>query len=466
MACVFCQPRFLSRGLVVLSRDSALRHGLPAYKGRTILCRGLTSIPASGASHWFFTPSFIARRAAGIPRDREESASEIWENKKFVAEELVNDESRTQDVPFIPPVPLTQIEYPPLPLTDYRPVPALTPRRLFKIYTQLSKARLTTLVVLTAMAGVALSPLQASVPVLLSTALGTTLCAASANTINQLLEEPFDAQMIRTRNRPLVRRAITPLHAFGFALITGALGPAVLYVLVNPLTAAIGAANIMLYAGVYTPLKRRTTWNTWVGAVVGALPPLMGWTACGGHILPSASHPVQTFFPPFLSDLPPGLPLQVVDNPLSALVLFSFLFSWQFPHFNALSHMTRASYAQAGYYMLSVIDPQKNAAVSLRHSAFLLAICSILTPLSGLTTWTFAMTSLPPNLILLRAALRFAWNPTDATARVVWRHSLWYLPVLLGLMMFHKQGMEWLRWMGIHVEPAEEPEDERMRRNP
>ena len=462
MACILFQPRFLSRGLPIVSRYSTLRHKLPLYKGGTTLCRGLASIPASSVSHWFFTSNFRANRSAGIPHEGGESASETWENK-FITKELVNEVSRIEGVPFIPPVPATQIEYPPLPLTDYRPARALTPRRLINVYAQLSKARLTTLVVLTAMAGVALSPLQASVTVLLSTALGTTLCAASANTFNQLLEEPFDAQMVRTRNRPLVRRAITPHHAVGFALITGTLGPAVLYALVNPLTAAIGAANILLYAGVYTQLKRRTVWNTWVGAVVGALPPLMGWAACGGHLLPSSSHPIQTFLPPFLSDLPPSFPFEVVDNPLSALALFSFLFSWQFPHFNALAHITRSSYAQAGYYMLSVIDPQKNAIVSLRHSALLLAICSILTPLSGLTTWTFALTSLPPNLILLRAAFNFAWNPTDTTARVVWRHSLWYLPVLLGLMMLHKQGMEWLRWMGIHVE---EKEDERILENP
>ncbi|KAF8339697.1 UbiA prenyltransferase family-domain-containing protein [Cantharellus anzutake] len=352
------------------------------------------------------------------------------------------------------------MEYPPQPLANYRPVRELTPRGLVRIYSQLSKARLTTLVVLTAMSGVALSPLHASVPVLLSTAVGTTLCAASANTINQLLEEPFDAQMIRTRNRPLVRRAITPLHAFGFAAVTGTLGPAILYALVNPLTAALGAANIALYAGVYTLMKRRTIWNTWVGAVVGAIPPLMGWTACGGHIFPSASYPIETFLPPFLSNASPGLSLEAINNPLSAFALLSFLFSWQFPHFNALAHTTRASYAQAGYHMLSVIDPYKNATVSLRHSALLLFICSILTPLSGLTTWNFALTSLPPNLILLRSAWKFARNPTDKTARAVWRNSLWYLPVLLGLMMFHKQGMEWLKWIGIQRNRSEDQDGE------
>ena len=140
--------------------------------------------------------------------------------------------------------------YPPSPsVVPYKPLERLTLPRLLSVYAQLAKARLSTLVVLTAMSSVALSPIPTTVPVLLSTALGTTLCSASANTLNQLQEVPYDAQMARTRNRPLVRHAITPLHALGFGVITGIAGPALLWTCVNPLTAGIGVANIFLESG-------------------------------------------------------------------------------------------------------------------------------------------------------------------------------------------------------------------------
>ncbi|KXN85873.1 Protoheme IX farnesyltransferase, mitochondrial [Leucoagaricus sp. SymC.cos] len=345
-----------------------------------------------------------------------------------------------------------------LPPDAYKKVEALTPKRLPKVYLELSKSRLTVLNVLTAMSGVALSPLQTTVPILLSTAVGTALCSASANALNQLQEVPFDAQMARTRNRPLCRRAISPSHATGFAIITGIAGPALLWTVVNPATAVLGAANVALYAGAYTWMKRRSIWNTWLGAVVGAVPPLMGWTACGGKLWPSVDYPVQPFLPDFMSSGLPALDLSLIDNPLAPLALFMLLFSWQFPHFNSLSYVVRGSYAQAGYRMLSVLDPAKNALVSLRHAALLIPICSVLTPLSGLTTWAFALTSLPPNLICLRAAWKWWKYGGEKRARKVFQHSLWYLPVVMALMMFHKQGMDWSKWLGLSSEEEEKRE--------
>ena len=134
---------------------------------------------------------------------------------------------------------------------------------------------------------------------------------------------------------------------------------------------------------------------------------------------------------------------------LAPLTLCMLLFSWQFPHFNSLSHLVRGSYAQAGCHMLSVINPSKNALVSLRHTLLLLPICSVLAPLSGLTTWTFALTALLPNAICIRAAWRFWRRGGESEAKTLFHHSLWYLPVILGLMMVHKQGMDWLQWMGL-----------------
>lgn len=344
-----------------------------------------------------------------------------------------------------PDVALTaQFTSPPVPLPAYRLSPAPTARVLPKLYTQLSKSRLTFLVVLTSMAGVAISPLPASVPTLLATAVGTALCSASANTLNQLQEVPFDAQMVRTRMRPLVRKAIGSLHATAFAVATGTLGPILLYTMANPTTAALGLANIALYAGAYTWMKRKTIWNTWAGAVVGAIPPLMGWTACGGKLLPSATYTPEYFLPSFLLDpTVSSVDPSLIDNPLGPLALFMLLFSWQFPHFNALSHLYRGSYAQAGYKMLSVLSPAKNALVSLRHAIILIPTCSVLLPLSGLTTWAFAATSLIPGSVLLRAAWRMWRTGSEKDARSLFQHSLWHLPAVLGLMMIHKNGVDW-----------------------
>lgn len=365
---------------------------------------------------------------------------------------------RPSDLALGPPSQAITTYPPPMALTPYRPVQVLTLKRLLGVYVQLSKSRLTVLVVLTAMSSVALSPLPTSVPVLLATALGTALCSASANTLNQIQEVPFDAQMARTRNRPLVRHAISPLHAAGFALVTGVSGPMILWTCTNATTALLGAGTIMLYAGVYTYLKRRSVVNTWVGAVVGALPPLMGWTACQGHLLPSDSYPVHFFLPSFLlpSEIA-SLPAELANNPLAPLALFIVLFSWQFPHFNSLSHLVRSSYAQAGYHMLSVSNPALNTVVALRHALLLIPVCSILIPLSGLTTWMFAVTSFLPNTICARYAWAFWRRGGEKEARKLWYACLWQLPVIMGLMMVHKNGLEWVSWFRTDedVEKAE-----------
>ncbi|KAJ1308026.1 hypothetical protein OPQ81_002097 [Rhizoctonia solani] len=340
------------------------------------------------------------------------------------------------------PTAIPIVPYPPphIPLSAYSPVPALTLKSRLKIYMALSKSRLTTLVVLTAMSGVALCPLPTTVSALLATAAGTTLCSAAANTFNQIAEVPLDAQMVRTRTRPLVRRVISPAHAAVFGIAAGASGITILATLVNPLTAALGAFNIVLYSGLYTYMKRRSIINTWVGGVVGAIPPLMGWTACGGHLIPSAEHPLVFIWPSSIGDLANALPL---DNPLAAATLFAFLFAWQFPHFNAVSHLTRAGYAQAGYKMLSVLDPRHNGLVGFRYALAFIPICSVMAPLSGLTTWWFALTSLPLNAWLSHGAWQFWREGTEQAARKVWRQCLIYLPLMLALMMASKPSLNW-----------------------
>lgn len=310
------------------------------------------------------------------------------------------------------------------------------------------------------MTGFALSPLPLTVPVLLSFTLGTTLCSCAANTFNQIQETTFDAQMARTRPRPLPRLLISPVHATSFATASMISGTGILYHFTNPTTAFLGLFTILLYAGPYTYLKRRSIYNTWVGAIVGAIPPLMGWTACGGQLFPTSSYPIHLFLPPFLLDASYVPDLAAIDNPLAPWVFSLLLFAWQFPHFNPLAYMVRASYAQAGYRMLAVLDPLKNRLVSLRYALFFVPLCSVLIPLSGLTTWWFALTSLVPNGIMIGAAWRFWRVGSERNARLLFRHSLWYTPVILAILMVHKQGLEWSEMIGWGKEEEEENADE------
>ncbi|KAJ1978555.1 Protoheme IX farnesyltransferase, mitochondrial [Dimargaris xerosporica] len=279
------------------------------------------------------------------------------------------------------------------------------------LYRELSKSKLATLVVLTTMCGYAVAPGSMDLLTLLYTTLGTGLCVGSANTFNQWIEVPYDGQMMRTKNRVLVRGALTPLHAFNMGTITGALGVGILWTCVNPLTAVLGATNLVLYSFVYTGLKRISIANTWVGAVVGALPPMMGWTAC-------------------LNSLDPG-----------AWLLGAVLYAWQFPHFNSLAWPLRKDYSRAGYCMTVVTNPALNARVSLRYSVALIPL-SLLFPYFDVTTWWFALNSMLPNLYMTWMAYRFWHHSSDKTYRPLFFASLIHLPVYLILLLFHKKPEE------------------------
>ncbi|KAI9541211.1 Protoheme IX farnesyltransferase, mitochondrial [Dissostichus eleginoides] len=213
-------------------------------------------------------------------------------------------------------------------------------------------------------------------------------------------EVPFDSNMNRTKNRPLVRGQISPLHAVSFALACGIPGVALLTLAVNPLTGFLGALNIFLYTCCYTPLKRLSITNTWVGAVVGALPPVMGWTAATGCL------------------------------GQGALLMGGFLYCWQFPHFNALSWNLREDYSRGGYRMMSVTHPSMCKRVALRHSLGLIGL-STLAPVLDVTTWTFPIISLPINLYISYLAFRFYHEGDRGSARKLFFCSLWHLPMLL-----------------------------------
>lgn len=274
-------------------------------------------------------------------------------------------------------------------------------------YSSLSKLKLSAFVVLTSMAGYAMAPGILGPVELLCTTLGTGLCALSANTFNQWAETPFDSQMSRTRTRPLTKHTLSQFHAFAFAALTGLSGVAILILTVNYGIALIGFFNIILYSVIYTSLKRISIANTWVGAVVGALPPIMGWGATGD----------------FFSAGP--------------YILAGILFSWQFPHFCSLSWLHRADYTKAGYKMMSVLNPKLNARVSLRHSilmfCFIAASCQC-----GLTSNAFLIDGSLINLFITAKAYSFWRKQTPRTAKSLFFASLLHLPILVILMMIHK----------------------------
>ncbi|XP_011329271.1 protoheme IX farnesyltransferase, mitochondrial isoform X2 [Ooceraea biroi] len=243
--------------------------------------------------------------------------------------------------------------------------------KLHKDYLKLSKIKLTSLVVATTMAGYALAPGALDIYTLAMCSVGTGLVSATANTINQFFEVPFDAQMSRTKNRVLVRGRLTPVHAVGFAAISGILGLSILYHEVNGITAALGAANVVLYTLIYTPMKRISIGNTWIGSIVGAIPPLMGWTGCTGDALT-----------------------------LGAWILPGILYAWQFPHFNALSWNLRPDYSRAGYRMMAVTNPDLCRRTTVRYTAVLMALC-YLAPVVDVTHTWFALASTPLNAYFL-----------------------------------------------------------------
>lgn len=277
-----------------------------------------------------------------------------------------------------------------------------------KYYMALSKARLTGLVVATAMAGYAMAPEAFCLSTFAYCSIGTALTSAAANSINQFLEVPFDSQMNRTKNRVLVRGYLTPVHAINFAIVSGITGLTVLTLGTNLLTASLGLLNLILYTSVYTPMKRISSVNTWIGSVVGAIPPIMGWTACGAPLEPGA------------------------------FLLGAVLFSWQFPHFNALSWNLKPEYSRAGYRMMSVVDPDMCRRVALRHSVLITLYCLLASPL-GLTNWSFAADSFILNMCLTYLSAKFYKEADSQSARKLFRFTLIHIPALFVLMLISKK---------------------------
>ncbi len=275
------------------------------------------------------------------------------------------------------------------------------------VYLELGKVRLSALVVVTAAVGFVLASRGAfDLAALLATIAGTALAATGASGVNQVMEIERDARMERTRTRPLPTGRMTPAHALAVSLGAIGLGVALLAVVTGPLPAALAAAAAVIYVAVYTPLKTRSTLCTLAGAVVGALPPMIGWTAASGRI--------ET----------------------GAVLLAGILFVWQIPHFLALAWLYREEYEQGGFCMLPLVDREGKTTcwMALLYSLALIPLGLSVTAAGVAGPW-FAAGSAALGVAMVAACARLLARKRRADARRVFLASLVYLPVLLILMV-------------------------------
>lgn len=286
---------------------------------------------------------------------------------------------------------------------------ATRPRRGLDLLA-LTKPRITALVLVTTAVGFYLATRGAvDVALLLHTLLGTGLLAGGTNALNQYAEREPDARMRRTADRPIPSGRLSPGMALGFAAGISALGALYLAVAVNPLTALLGALALGMYVFLYTPLKRRTWWCTIVGAVPGAIPPMMGWTAVRGELEPLA------------------------------WVLFGIVFWWQLPHFYAIAWIYRSDYARAGFPMLPVVDADgARTGRQIVASTLALIAVSVWTSVLGLTGALYLVGALALGATFLGFGLWLAGRRSGPSARRLFLASVVYLPALLLLMVVDK----------------------------
>lgn len=232
---------------------------------------------------------------------------------------------------------------------------------------------------------------------------GTSLAAGGAAVLNQWLEREADAKMVRTQNRPLPSGRVNPVHAFIYGMGLSVVGCYMLYAGANPLAGLLTAATIASYVLLYTPLKRLTTWNTLVGSVPGALPPLIGWAAAEGTI----------------STL--------------GWILFAIIFLWQMPHFFAIAWTHRKDYAQGGFVMLSNADTTgRKVAVQAFVFCIALVVSTLLPAILGYASWVYGVIATIAGLYILRPSVAFLnADKRDAAARKLFFASIFYLPALL-----------------------------------
>jgi len=282
---------------------------------------------------------------------------------------------------------------------------AQVPSALWSDLVELTKARLSLLVVFTTLIGFLAGAAGTPDPwLLMATVLGTALSAGGASALNQWWERDLDARMRRTHDRPLPSGRMHPADALLIGVLFSVAGVGALALFVNFLTAGLAALTIGIYLLIYTPMKTLSSVNTLVGAVPGALPPLLGWTAATGNINPGG------------------------------LFLFAILWFWQMPHFLAISWMYREDYSRAGFAMLSGKDRDGtlSARQSVIYTVYLLCL-SLLPVVYGSVQWWFAPVALLTGGCFLYGAIQFLRLRNQAAARRLFLWSIFYLPVFLSL---------------------------------
>jgi protoheme IX farnesyltransferase len=280
-------------------------------------------------------------------------------------------------------------------------------KSLLKSYIELTKPGIVRLVLVTTVIGFALGGEGVTRWVLLlMTLIGTALGSGGAFVLNHYVEREVDALMHRTRNRPLPLGTIAPGAALIFGLVLIAAGTAVLAFCVNGLTATLVFLTAIMYVVIYTPLKKYSWWNTPIGAIPGAMPPMVGWAAATGSVDPGA------------------------------WILFLILFLWQHPHFYALAWMYRDDYARGGFKMLPVVDPDGKS--TFRHSlvtVILLVPVSLWPTFVHMSGWIYFWGALLLGIGFLFVCIRWRISKTVEDARLVFLYSLLYWVLLLVLIV-------------------------------
>jgi protoheme IX farnesyltransferase len=290
------------------------------------------------------------------------------------------------------------------------PINPTSVRQKLGDYVMLAKPRLNLLVVATSVVGffaASIRPLD--LLALIHTAIGSALVASGAAAWNQICERRTDALMDRTRLRPLPGGRLSVSEARVFSVLASLIGLLELALGVNLLSALVALVTLLVYGWVYTPMKLRTPAATLVGAVPGALPPLIGWAGARGTLS------------------------------LDAWTLFAIVFCWQIPHFLAIAWMYRDDYRRAGFPMLPVIESDGRRTGRQTATFAVLLLLAALSPFAlGLTGTTYLVGSLLLSVGLLGLAVRFALGRTYARARVLFFGSLVYLPVLWALLLIDR----------------------------
>ena len=276
-------------------------------------------------------------------------------------------------------------------------------------YVALTKPRIAVMVLVTVATGFFLGARGASNPSTFAmTLLGTGLVAGGASALNQLFERARDRQMRRTSGRPLPTGRVSPAEAGAFGTAISVVGLVTLALAANLTAAAVALATLVLYVFVYTPLKPLTTLNTAVGAIPGALPPVIGWAAATGRL------------------------------GVEAWALFLIVFLWQFPHFLAIAWIYREDYARGGHKMLPSVDP--TGAMTGRQAAFYalaLVPAGLLPTAVGLAGGYYFVGALALGLFYLASSVRFWSDVSDLSARRLLRASFLYLPAVLALLLLN-----------------------------